>query len=147
MFEAAFAVKQIQTGDHIAFICDEDEEHSPIAHDVYRELQKKNPKSAKYMGSFSTASDHICEPLQAADAAVYEVRRALHASLGKWKESLKWNTNIRWQFRKLADSHMIWLIQYADKKFLQEVVKVNTPGEPLNLDHFLEQEFNEDITY
>jgi hypothetical protein len=147
MIEAAFAMKSINTGDHVAFVCDEDEKHSPIAHDVYREVRKKNPNAAKYMGSFSSASDHFCEPLQAADAALYEVRRVLHATLGKWKESLKRNTNIRWQFRKLADRKMVWLIQYADRKYLEAVVKENTPGEPLNLDHFLEQEFNEDITY
>ena len=47
----------------------------------------------------------------------------------------------------MADNHMIWLIQYADKKYLEAVVKENAPDEPLNLDHFLEQEFNEDITY
>jgi len=147
MIESAFAMKHINTGDHVAFVCDEDEEHSPIAHDVYREVKKKNPNAAKYLGSFGTASDHKCEPLQAADAAIYEVRRVLHTSLGKWKESLKWDANIRWQFRKLADRKMVWLIQYADKKYLEAVVKENTPGEPLNLDHFLEQEFNEDITY
>ena len=48
---------------------------------------------------------------------------------------------------KLADRKMVWLIQYADKKYLEAVVKENKPGEPLDLDHFLEQEFNEDITY
>jgi hypothetical protein len=39
------------------------------------------------------------------------------------------------------------MIQYADKKYLEAVVKENVPGEPLNLDHFLEQEFNEDIRF
>jgi hypothetical protein len=148
MMQAAFAMKGIKkTGHNVAFVCDEDEEHSPIAYDVYREVKKKNPNSAKYMGNFGTASDHSCEPLQAADAAIYEVRRALQVTIGRWKESLKWGTEIRWQFRKLADKKRVWLIQYADKKFLEEVVKANMPGEPLNLDHFLEQEFNEDIQF
>jgi len=147
MIEAAFAMKKINTGDHVAFICDEDEEHSPIAYDVYLGLKQKNPNAARYMGHFGTASDHTCEPLQAADAAIYEVRRALQATLGRWKESLKWNQSIRWQFRQLVDQQMMWLIQYADKKYLESVVKENKPGEPINLDHYLEQEFNEDITY
>jgi len=82
------------------------EKHSPIACDVYHELKKKNPNADRYLGSFGTTSDHTCEPLQAADAAIYEVRRALHTSLGKWKESLKWNANIRWQFRKFRTPDM-----------------------------------------
>lgn len=146
MIEAAFAMKTLNTGDAVAFVCDEDEEHSPIAHDVYMAVKKKNPNAARYMGSFSTASDHVCEPLQAADAAVYEVRRSLHTSLGKWKNVLKQDA-IRWQFRKLTDRRRVWMIQYADKKFLEEVVKENVPNEPLNLDHFLNQEFNEDIRF
>jgi hypothetical protein len=90
MLQAAFAMKSIKKTEHnVAFICDEDEEHSPIAHGVYREVKKKNPNSAKYMGSFSTASDHTCEPLQAADAAIYEIRRVLQVTIGRWKESLK----------------------------------------------------------
>jgi hypothetical protein len=145
MIEAAFAMKTINTGDCVAFVCDEDEEHSPIAHDVYREVKRKNPNAARYMGTFSTASDHMCEPLQAADAAIYEVRRGLHVSLGRWRESLKWGHTTRWQFKKLGDAHRLWMIQYADKNFLQEVVRENMPGEPLNLDHFLTQEFPEDV--
>lgn len=146
MIEAAFAMKTIKAGDSVAFVCDEDEEHSPIAHDVYLAVKKKNPNAAQHMGSFSSASDHFCEPLQAADAAVYEVRRALHTSLGKWKNLFK-QDSLRWQFRKLAERKRVWLIQYADRKFLEEVVKENAPGEPLNLDHFLEQEFSEDIKF
>ena len=139
-------MKTINTGDSAAFVCDQDEEHSPIAGDVYREVREKNPKSARYMGSFSTTSDHLCEPLQAADAAIYEVRRALHTSLGKWKD-LKWDNALRWQFKKLRDLKRVWMIQYADKKYLEAVVEENTPGQPLNLDHFLEQEVLEEVTF
>jgi len=147
MIEAAFAMKTIGTGDSVAFVCDKDEEHSPIAADVYREVKRKNPNAAKYMGSFSTASDKTCEPLQAADAAIYEVRRALHVSLGRWKTQLNWNGPLRWQFKKLANARRVWMIQYADKRFLEEVVKENIPNEPLNLDHFLNQEFLHDVTF
>jgi hypothetical protein len=42
MLQAAFAMKSIKkTGHNVAFICDEHEEHSPIAHGVYREVKKK----------------------------------------------------------------------------------------------------------
>lgn len=147
MIEAAFAMKYINMGDRVAFVCDEDEEHSEIAPDVYREIKKKNPNAANYMGSFTTTSDHICEPLQAADAAIYEVRRALHVSLGKWKRFLRDGNSLRWQFRKLAGQHLVWLIKYANKQALLDIVRENKPGEPLNLDHLLQEEFNEDIAF
>jgi len=147
MIEAAFAMKKVGQGDSVAFVCDKDEEHSDIAPDVYQEVQKKNPKAAEYMGTFTLASDHLCEPLQAADAAIYEIRRSLHISLGRWKHWLKSGDSLRWQFRKLADKKRVWLIQYADKRYLDEVVKENTPGQPLDLDHFMEQEFDEDIQF
>jgi hypothetical protein len=147
MIEAAFAMKKINTGDHVAFICDEDEEHSPIAYDVYLGLKQKNPNAARYMGHFSTASDHTCAPLQAADAVVYEVRRTLQSSLGRWKESLKWKDGVRWQFRQLVEQQMMWLIQYVDEKYLRLAVDANKPGEPFNLDQLMEQEFSVDITY
>lgn len=147
MIEAAFAMKYIKTGDNVAFVCDKDEEHSPLAPDVYRELKKKNPNAARHMGSFSSMSDHICEPLQAADAAIYEVRKALHASLGKWKQFLRDGDQLRWQFRKLAENRLVWLIKYANKQALLDIVHENKPGEPLNLDHLLTEEFNEDIAF
>jgi hypothetical protein len=145
MIEAAFGMKKIR--NMAAFVCDNDEEHSEVAPDVYIELKKKNPNAACYMGPFTLDSDIGCEPLQAADAAIYEVRRALHVSLGRWKQYLQSGTDVRPEFRKLADNHCVWLMQYADKKYLENVVENNLPGEPLNLDHYLEQEFNEDIKF
>lgn len=147
MIEAAFAMKYINTGDHVAFVCDEDEEHSPLAPDVYRELMRKNPNAAKHLGSFTTMSDHTCEALQAADTAIYEVRRALHVSLGKWQRFLKDGNELRWQFRKLAEHKLVWLIKYANKQAFLDIVNDNKPGEPLILDHLLSEEFNEDIAF
>ncbi len=147
MIEAAFGMKKVKTGDHVAFICDRDEEHCPLAYDVYLALQKKNPNASRYMGPFGADSDHTCEPLQAADAVVYEIRRVLQSKLGRWKESLKWDSDVRWQFRQLQKQGMLWKIAYADEKYLRLVVEANKPGEPFTLDPLLEQEFNEDITF
>ena len=143
MIEAAFAIKHIG-GDYAAYICDEDQKHSPLAQKAYDDLKKKNPNSAKYMGSFTSMSDLMSGSLQAADAAIYEVRRVLHTTLGRWKQ---WNGDLRWQFRQLRDQKMMWLIKYAHKKDLEALVAENTPGKPLNLDHWLGQEFTEDVTY
>ena len=145
MIEAAFAMKKVR--DTVAFVCDKDEEHSDIAPDVYREVMKKNPNAAKYMGTFSTSSDDLCEPLQAADAAIYELRRAFHVSVGRWQNSPHFDRAKRWQFNKLSDARRIWLMQYANKRYLEDVVKENTPGEPLNIDHFMEQEFNKNVSF
>jgi hypothetical protein len=84
MIEGADVMKR-SSGASAAFVCDEDEEHSPIAKDVYDELRKKNPNAAKYMGSFTSHSDLRSGALQAADAVVYEVRRSLGTTLGRWK--------------------------------------------------------------
>jgi hypothetical protein len=39
----------------------------------------------------------------------------------------------------------MWIVAYADKKHLEAIVNENKPGEPLNLDHWLEQEINKDV--
>jgi hypothetical protein len=145
MIEAADVMKRTKR-DYVAFVCDEDQEHSPIAKDVYDELKKKNPNAAKYMGSFTSLSDLRSGSLQAADALVYEVRRSLGTVLGRWKQSLKWNSGVRWQMKQLIDYKMIWMVAYADKKHLEAIVNENKPGEPLDLDHWLEQEINEDVS-
>jgi hypothetical protein len=142
MIQGAFTMKQLSqrgTVDAIAFVCDSHEKYSPLAKIAYDEIKTKNPKSAQYMGPFDSDDDMRCDPLQAADAAVYEIRRALNTYLGQWRGSS------RWQFRKLADVHRVWLVQYADKRYLEDVVKENTPGQPLDLDHWLKQEFDKDV--
>jgi hypothetical protein len=145
MIKAADVMKR-STGERAAFVCDEDEEHSAVAPTVYAALKSKNPNAAKYMGSFTSLSDLCSGSLQAADALVYEVRRSLGTTLGRWKETLKWNSGTRWQFRQIISYRMMWMVAYADKRHLEQIVKENKPGEPLNLDHWLEQEINQDVT-
>lgn len=147
MIEAAFAMKKVGQGDSVAIICDKDEEHSTDAPKVYCDLKDKNPNAAEYMGPFGMDEDHLSHPLQAADAVIYEIRRSLHVSLARWKESQHFDKQIRWQFNKLADAKRIWLIQYAHKENLEEAVKENTPGQPLNLDSLMEQEFDKDVQF
>jgi hypothetical protein len=149
MIEAAYTMKALEAQsaagrvsrhkELVAFVCDEHKEYSPIAEAVYHKLKEKNPTAAQYMGSFTSADDVIVQSLQAADAAVFEVRSVQNTLLGLWAKSE------RWQFRKLKPR--LWLMQYADKKYLESVVEDNTPGEPLNLDHFMEQTFDEDVTF
>jgi hypothetical protein len=124
-----------------------DEEHSAEAPNVYRDLKEKNPNAALHLGPFGMDGDHLNHPLQAADTVIYEIRRSLHVSLGRWKDSPHFDKVARWQFKKLADGNRIWLIQYAHKENLEEVVKENIPGQPLNLDSLMEQEFDKDVKF
>jgi hypothetical protein len=77
MIQCAWAMKELSTGDSVAFVCDEHEKYSPLALEAYHGLKLNNPVAEKYLGSFSVGDDKECEPLQAADAVVFEIRRAL----------------------------------------------------------------------
>jgi hypothetical protein len=125
--------------EYVSFVCDEDEKHSADAPEAYRHLKKENPQAAEYMATFSSASDKECVPLQAADAAVFEIRRALHISLKQWAEPL------RKQFNSLADNHVVFLISHVSKVNLLHIVETHEPGEPFHLDAFMDTEFNENI--
>jgi hypothetical protein len=127
--------------EYVSFVCDEDEEHSADASEAYRDLKGKNPKAAEYMATFSSASDKQCAPLQAADAAVFEVRRALNVSLKQWPGIL------RKQFNLLADSHVMFLISHVSRVNLLHIVETHQPGEPFHLDAFMDAEFNENIKF
>jgi len=155
MIQCAWAMKELEKAikqekdrkmdsspsrEYVSFVCDEDEEHSPDALEAYRNLRGKNPKAAEYMATFSSASDKKCVPLQAADAAIFEVRRALNISLKQWPGTL------RKQFNTLADSHVVFLISYANKVNLLHIVETHQPGEPFHLDAFMDSEFSENIT-
>lgn len=131
---SALEMKTGKTGQTVAVVYDKDQEHSADAQAVYCGVKKKNPESAQYLGSFTHADDIGCPPLQAADAIVYEIRQYLRRHLGMNKQPT------RWQFQKLADSKRILLIKYADKKLLNEVVEVNKPDQPLNLDSLCNME-------
>ena len=125
--------------EYISFVCDENEQHSPLAGQAYLNLKQNNPNAAEYMATFSVADDKTCEPLQAADAAAFEVRRALNLSLGQWKGSL------RKQFNILADAKAVFLITHSTKEQLLHIVNNHKPGEPFKLDALMELQLSENI--
>ncbi len=139
MMQCAWAMKELGTGDSVSFVCDEHEQYSPLAADAYRGLKLTNPKAAKYMATFSSADDKQCEPLQAADAVAFEIRRALNLSLHQWQGQL------RKQFNILTDAGAMFLIQYASKQQLLHIVATHKSGEPFSLDEIMNQSFNENI--
>jgi hypothetical protein len=81
MIQAAWAMKELGTGDSVSFTCDECEAHSSLAKDEYLRLKGTNPAAASYMGTYSSEDEKRCLPLQAADAVIYEIRRAIHLAL------------------------------------------------------------------
>jgi len=91
------------------------------------------------MTTFTSADDKKCEPLQAADAAAFEIRRALNLSLGQWKGQL------RKQFNVLRDSTSMFLITHSKKEQLLHIVETHKPGEPFNLDKLMEMQQDENI--
>lgn len=142
MIQCAWAMKELEKSikrEYVSFVCDEDEVHSPLANEAYRNLKKTNPTAAEYMATFGTADEKKCEPLQAADAAVFEVRRALNLSLGQWKG------NLRKQFNILADAKTMFLITHSNKAQLLHIVKDHKPDEPFKLDALMELQLNENI--
>lgn len=156
MIQCAWAMKElekiIQEGklltmdsspsrEYVSFVCDEDEKHGPLASEAYQNLKKTNPVAAGYMATFSSANDRQCEPLQAADAAAFEVRRALNISLGQWDGEL------RKQFNVLADGRIVFLITHNSKDQLLHIVKNHEPGEPFKLDTLMELQVHENIRF
>jgi len=139
MIQCARAMKGLEKPDRVSYVCDQDEEHSALASDAYDNLTRTNPDAAKYMASFSKMNEKECDPLQAADAVVFEIRRALNLELGQRKGYL------RKQFEILDDAGAVFLIQYADKANLLRIVATHKPGEPFNLDVIMEQKFDRDM--
>jgi len=154
MIQCAWAMKELEKNikmdklqtmntspsrEYVSFVCDEDEEHSQLANEAYRNLKKTNTAAAEYMATFSTADDKKCESLQAADAAVFEIRRALNLSLGQWPGSL------RKQFHILSDARTMFLITYSNKEQLAHIVSTHKPKDPFKLDEVMEMHFEENI--
>jgi hypothetical protein len=137
MVQCAWAVKAVGT-DCVAFVCDEHEVYSPLAHRAYFKLKQKNPKAAEWLGTFSAEDDKKWEQLQAADACAFEIRRVLNLTLKQWTGQL------RPQFKKLADNGQMFLIQHIAKDNLASIIAASKPGE-LNLDPIMEQQFTEDV--
>lgn len=139
MIQYAWAMKELGTGDGVSFVCDECEQYSRLAREAYNGLRASNPNAAEYMGTYSSKDEKECIPLQAADAVVFEIRRALNLALGQWQGQ------IRKQFNMMADSKTMFLIAHADMEHLRHIVSTHKPGEPLRLGEIMDQKFNENI--
>ena len=139
MIQCAWAMKQLGDSYAVSFVCDEHQKYCPLAYESYRNLKQTNPTAAQYMTTFTSADDKKCEPLQAADAAAFEIRRALNLSLGQWKGQL------RKQFNVLRDSTSMFLITHSKKEQLLHIVETHKPGEPFNLDKLMEMQQDENI--
>jgi hypothetical protein len=139
MIQCSWIMKQLRTGDTVAFVCDECEEHSPFADEAYRNLKRNNPSAAAYMAGFTMDDEKKLYPLQAADVIVFEVRRALSLALGQRKGTL------RRQFEMLIGNKTMHIIQHATKENLLKIVANHKPGDPFKLDEIMEQTFEENI--
>lgn len=142
MIQCAWLMKKTGYGDVVSFICDRHEQYSPLAYPAYTNLKDNNPNAAKYMGSFTCEDEKDCDPVQAADAAVFEVRRALKLSLGFWKGEL------RKQFKMLdATRGLMALVTHTHKAQLEHIVATHEPGEPFKLDVLMNLELKESIEF
>jgi hypothetical protein len=139
MIQCAWAMKQLGEGYEVSFVCDEHEQYSPLAYEAYSNLKKTNPIAAHFMTTFASADDKKCEQLQAADAAIFEIRRALNLSLKHWKGTL------RKQFSILSDSTSMFLITHTSKEQLLHIVKTHKSREPFRLDSLMEMQQDENI--
>jgi hypothetical protein len=93
------------------------------------------------MTTFSSKDEKKCAPLQAADAGIFEIRRALNLALKHWEGTL------RSQFSVLADAKMIFLIAHSRKEQLERLVANHEPGEPFKLDELMEMQLGENIKF
>ncbi|HEY4776615.1 MAG TPA: hypothetical protein VIH56_03065 [Candidatus Acidoferrales bacterium] len=124
--------------EYVSFVCDEHEKYSPLAHEAYRNLKETNPNAADYMATFTSGDEKKLESLQAADAAVFEVRRVLNLVFKQWPGK------VRKQFNLLRGTVM-FLITHSTKDQLLHIVNTHSPGEPFKLDSLMNTEFNENI--
>jgi hypothetical protein len=127
--------------DYISFVRDEDQKYAPMANVRYLNLKNDNPEAAKYMATHTIADDKRVFVLQAADAAVYEVRRALHLAHKQRPGP------IREQFKIFRDSFRMAIIQTANKQNLLNTVTLHKPGEPFRLNDIMENVFHESIHF
>jgi hypothetical protein len=125
--------------EYISILRDEHQRYAPLSQARYLNLKDKNPAAAKYLGSHSIGDDKKIFTLQAADAAIYEVRRALHIAHKQKREPL------RGQFNIFRNSNRMAIIQTAIKENLLNTVRLHKPGEPFDLTDIMETEFNENI--
>ena len=142
MVQAAWAMKELSNGEPahcVSFVCDEDEEHADTAPMAYRALKTANPIAAQYMCTFSTADEKRCAPLQAADLAIYEIRKVL-----KYQRR-DFETKLRVQFGMFADSRIMFYVGHTERVQLDWVVANHKPGETFKVDELMKLEITENI--
>jgi hypothetical protein len=142
MIQCAWVMKELGDGEPghcVSFDCDKDEEHSPVAEQAYKNLKETNPTAGEYMGSFSSVDEKKCLPVQAADAAVFEVRRVLNLALKNWPGTL------RKQFDLLADDRAVFLVTHTSREQLEWIVANHKPGDPFKLDELMNLQLGDNI--
>jgi hypothetical protein len=124
---------------HVSFVCDKHEEHTQYAREAFRALKAANPEAATYFATFSSEDDKDAEVLQAADAVVFEVRRALNLELGMYPGAL------REQFKILAEPHKVGLITHCNRTNLEHIVATHKPGEAFKMQDIMQMQFEDNI--
>ncbi len=140
--EGAWIMKEMGEGWGIHYICDEHEIYSPLAPEAYRSLKERNPNAADRMLSFTSIDEKDCAPVQAADAVIYEIRRALNFQ--HKVPGLSGNA-IRPQFKVLSDAHLMFYIAYAKREQLEWIAANHKPGQPFQLDKIFDKQIGADI--
>lgn len=125
--------------DYVSFVFDETAQYSSRAHDAYREFKSANPQAAAYMATYSEADEKKNAVLQAADAAVFEIRRALNLELKQWEGAL------RKQFGIIADAKKMFLIEHTSKDQLLHIAATHEAGEAFKLDELMQRKFPESV--
>lgn len=139
---SAWLMKQLSKGWGVSIVCDEHEIYSPLAPEAYLSLKATNPQAAEYLLSFSSIDEKKCAPVQAADAVVYEVRRALNF---KYKVPGLSDPALRKQFKALADGKAVAYIAESRKEQLEWIAANHKPGEPFKLDELMKNEIKENV--
>jgi len=142
MINCAWAMKELGDGGPtygVSFTCDADEQHGQLAGEAFQNLKSTNPNAAQHMTTFDSADEKKCAPLQAADAGVFEVRRALNLALKQWEGKL------RSQFSLLSDASAMFLIMHSTKEQLEHLVATHKPGEPFRLDSLMDMKLGDNI--
>lgn len=127
-----------------SFVCDEHEIYSPLAPEAYRNLKAANPQAAEYMLSFTSVDEKICAPVQAADAVVYEIRRALNFQHNKHPD-LSGGSSVRKQFEVLAEASGMAYIAHTEKAQLEWIAANHKPGESFKLDEIMNTQYEANI--
>ena len=139
---SAWLMKQLGDGWGVSIVADEHEIYSPLAPEAYRNLKETNPEAAEYLLSFTSKDEKKCAPVQAADAVVYEVRRALNT---KHKIPGLADAAYRGQFKVLCKGGAVAHIAETRKPQLERIAATHKPGEPFKLDELMNNEIGENV--